>query len=263
MDDRRTAGSRRVSGSRTDDVVDGARTGEMGDGRDDAGLALHVGAGALQLLAAVAAVLVVVSLTGQVLLRTGVAAATWFYDLAILVDLDHEANIPSWFQTGLLLLCAGVLWTTGDLARRSGEGRARGWHGLALIFAYLSLDEAASLHENLIVPLREGLGLDGVLTFAWVLVGGPLALLVALAYLPFLRALPRATARRMVGAGAVYLAGALLVELLGGQITSLGQDRTVLYAVVTTVEEVLEMSGLLLLLRALHLHVDRSPAPVR
>ena len=68
---------------------------------------------------------------------------------------------------------------------------ARHWAGLAVLFAWLSLDETAEIHERIGKWLRDWLDLHGVLYYAGVIPALLLAVVVAVAYVRFLRALPR------------------------------------------------------------------------
>ena len=133
-------------------------------------LAVRVGSGRpIAVLVVVSAALTALSLVGQLLVRSQAVQASWFVTLAAGFDLDHEVNVPSWFQTGLLLLCAAVLWTLADDVKERGLARSRYWRALCVVFLYLSLDELVSLHERVNVPLSSTLHLGGALTFSWVL----------------------------------------------------------------------------------------------
>lgn len=171
-------------------------------------------------------------------------------------DLDGERNIPSLFSTGLILLCAGLMFA---IARIDQGPNRIGWRGLTSIFVFLAADELVSLHERLIEPLRATLHTSGVLYFAWLIPYGIAVLLIAALYLRFLLRLPDTTRRRMIAAGAVYLAGAVGLELIGGAyLESLGNRHNLPYELLTTLEETLEMAGMVLLARSLVRHLQGS-----
>ncbi|MDP6342100.1 MAG: hypothetical protein QF491_01110, partial [Alphaproteobacteria bacterium] len=65
-------------------------------------------------------------------------------------SLGYEANVPTWYSSVLLLACAAVLAVIGFSRPPGKGGYRRHWLALAAIFAYMSLDEAAVLHEGLI-----------------------------------------------------------------------------------------------------------------
>jgi len=174
------------------------------------------------------------------------------FGLVRLFDLDRESNVPTWYASAALLLAGLLVAGVAGEKRRAADPFARHWTGLAAILVYLSCDEGAALHEHLILPIQQGLGLDGVFYFAWVVVGIPVAGLVAIAYARFLRSLPRPTARLIALAGALYVAGAIGLEMVGAWWWDRhgGGDRFA-YALITAVEETLEMAGVVVFIHAI------------
>jgi hypothetical protein len=181
------------------------------------------------------------------------AAFPGFPLLLPLFDVDGEGNLPSWLSSALLLVAALLLWGIAVQARAAGDPWHRHWALLALAVAYLSLDEAAQVHERLLIPVGALLvDAQGVFTFGWVVVAGPVLVVFALTYLRFLAALPAAVRRGLVIAAVVYVLGALGLELVGGLILDRGYaEASVPYILETSAEEFLEMAGLTLLLRVL------------
>lgn len=160
-----------------------------------------------------------------------------------LCSLSYEGNLPTWYASALPLLLAASL---AELARREPGERGH-WRLLALGFVYISIDESVGLHE-LLGGLFETRGL---LYFGWVIPAAAIVLLVGLAFLGFLRRLDRATARRFVLAGGLYVTGAVLFELpLGWWTEQYGADGPG-YALLDWCEETLEFTGLTLFARAL------------
>lgn len=169
------------------------------------------------------------------------------------LSLSYEGNVPTWFSSSVLLLCAIAAGAIADLPT---SARPRSWGVVTAAFVWASLDEAAELHENL-----GGLfGTGGALYFDWVISAAVLLLALALALWPWLRDLPRATRRRMILASLVYFGGALVMELpLGWWTDRVGQD-SLGYAMIDWVEEKMEMGGAVLMLRALVLHRQEAAA---
>ncbi len=107
-------------------------------------------------------------------------------------------------------------------------------------------------------PVRELLGLGGgVLEYAWVIPGLVGVIVLGLVYARFLSKLPRRTWRLLACAAALFLAGALGVELLGGWWASANGKGNVVYVVLTSIEELLELSGLAVLVYGLLSHIRR------
>jgi predicted Co/Zn/Cd cation transporter (cation efflux family) len=159
--------------------------------------------------------------------------------LVAFFSLSYEQNLPTWYASSLLLACAVLLLAIGRDARVRHRRFALAWLVLAAGFAVMSLDEASELHEDL-----HGL-VDGgdVLYFDWVIPAGIAVVAIGVAFVPFLRALPPIRRRHILLAGAVYLGGALVMELpLGWWTARHGADSTG-YALIDWVEESLELAG--------------------
>ena len=177
-----------------------------------------------------------------------------------LFDVNKEANLPAWFSSSVLLASAMVLW---DAAREKSAVRdryARHWWVLAAVFLYLSLDELISLHEATSGMIRGALGVsdEGAPSQAWILLAAPLVLLFALVYLPFLFHLPTRVRLLTVAAGCTYVAGALGMEVPGAYVRAVNGADSIAYAVLTTIEETLEMLGAVVFLYAMAAYAERD-----
>lgn len=178
-------------------------------------------------------------------------------DLTIL-RLDGERNILAWCQTFLLMLIGvSMLWAAGDSRRSAPRVVSLGWALLGIGFLYLAIDESnGDLHE------RFGEWLAWVpdplhfFHFRWLLVGFPLAAIVAVLFLPMLMRLPRGTAVQLTVAGAVYVLGVLGFEAIGSVIDAT-MGRPLVYVLATIGEEGCELLGSLLALRCVLVYLNR------
>jgi hypothetical protein len=174
-------------------------------------------------------------------------------------NMNYENNVPTFFSTMLLVACAAVL---AVVARRPGGARreARYWGWLAAIFLFLALDEDASIHELWIGPIQYFLPMDGLFYFAWVIPYGIALLFIGGLYLRFVLGLPEPMRRLTLAAGALYVGGAFVLEMIGGWYLSViaGGDVDFAYSIIVAVEEFLEMSGSILFLYALLDFLGRS-----
>ncbi len=167
-----------------------------------------------------------------------------------LFDLNGERNVPAWFSSSVLLTCSLLLAAVARLEGGEGGRDVVRWWGLSAVFLLMSVDEAVQIHEQTIDPLRTVLGTGGIFHYAWSVLGLAFVLVFAAVYLPFVARLNAGTRRLFVAAGALYVGGALGVEFVQGWHDGLyGVDGTT--ALITTVEEVLEMSGLVVFVYAL------------
>jgi hypothetical protein len=162
------------------------------------------------------------------------------------LSLSYEGNVPTWFATVLLFSCALV---AASIAQRALTLR-RHWWGVAAVFAYASLDEAAELHEH----LGGNFSMGGVLYFDWIIPAAVLLLAMVLVFWPFVRALEAPTRRRLIVAGVLYIGGAVIMELPLGWWTDRAGPDTLGYALIDWVEETMELAGASLALWALVKH---------
>lgn len=173
------------------------------------------------------------------------------YGLVDRFDMNREANIPAWFTASLLLACASVLALIGIGTRSRHDPFARHWYGLALLFLAMSADEGGQLHELLMRPSQAMVdSAGGWLHFAWVVPGALLAAVVGLVYVHFLASLPSRLRRLLILAGALYLGGAIGMEIVGGWVLT-NQGETATYALIVGVEELAEMTGIAVAICAL------------
>lgn len=216
---------------------------------------------ATRVLAAITAALVLLSTAGQVIkFTTGHDHAKGFIPL---FHVATEGNVTTYFSALLLLSAAGLLAWIG-WREREREGRfAAHWLGLSVIFAYLSIDEAAALHEKAIIPVRELLDTSGVLYFAWIIPAGVLLVVLAVLYLRFYLELP-GRSRRLFGLAALlFVGGAVGMEMLGGMHYEQYGDQTVVYSTLTTIEEAMEMAGIIVLIHGLLVHIGSQMPRLR
>lgn len=205
----------------------------------------------LRCLLALTAALVVVGTVAALALRAGVPFA--LDSLGRLVLLDAEANVASWWGSALLLACAGgFVLASGALPEQRWRLRL-----LAVLLLLLSLDETAILHERATgALLLAATGSAEGDAPVWVLAALPLVALTAWFVLPVLRGLPAAVRRRWWLAGALYLGGAIGVEVVTNLLTGPGSAA---YLLGVALEEGLEYAGPIVLLDSLLLLAGAAP----
>jgi hypothetical protein len=169
-------------------------------------------------------------------------------------DFNGEGNIPAFFSSIILLVAAGLLFLTHALQQGlPANKRSRYWFILGLFFVFLSLDENVQIHEqvtNFVRPKLEN-DLSGFLYWAWVVPYAVLALAVAAYFFRFVLQLPYYTRNLFFLSGALYVTGALGLELFEGYFFKhYGLDH--LYNLILyCLEELMEMSGVVLFIYAL------------
>lgn len=183
--------------------------------------------------------------------------------VAPLFDLDHENNIPTWYQSIALLICATLLAWVAYLHRVQRAGDSHSWAFLAAVMLLLSVDEMASIHEKIDYLVDASVHPSFPFRPAWVLPGLLFTAIVGLFLLRWLMRLPERTRNRFLLAGAVFLLGAVGMESLEawsarGILSFPGPSSSgqIWEFLLLTAEEGLEMIGVVLFLDALLRHIE-------
>lgn len=193
------------------------------------------------------------------------------YGLISTFDFDAEGSLPTWFSF-LLIMGASIasLLAGLDAVQRDPPLKIY-WFVLSGLLCFVSIDEQAQLHEKLVYLIRG----RGLFFYGWVLVYGPIVILLALWFARFLLKLPRPTAIALVGAGAIYVTGAVGFELIESKIaeskvqSSIVDDAAlhdrelqvdVPYQVAVTFEESFEMTGMIICLIAVLSYLSQAQA---
>lgn len=154
-----------------------------------------------------------------------------------LFSLSYEFNVPTYYSALILLLASILLGFSAITAKKTGDGFVPHWWILSLGFFYIAIDEVFSIHE-----MAGGLlNLSGVLYFSWVVPATLVVLVVGISYVRFLRHLPARTRWRFMIAGALYVGGAVVMELPLGYWTEKHGEHNLGYGLIDAIEESLEM----------------------
>jgi len=220
------------------------------------------------------AVFQLAAVTLLVLLGTAAYLFTYFtgYDSVLgflrLVDLGKELNLATYFSSLNLLLSSILLFVAYKFEKAAGSSSTRYWLFLSALFLVLSTDEAAGIHENF-GRVYEYLSVRGAVptldSHKWLPFGILFTFLVGLGLIPFVRRLPRDTARLFLAAGFVFVLGAIGFELLGTWMLSSGfvESRQELpYLLRRVVEEGLEMYAIAMFNIAIYRELSRNEVSV-
>ncbi len=167
-------------------------------------------------------------------------------------DLNAANNIPTYVSSIMLLAASLLLGAIAYVVRQTKPQFALYWLGLFLLFAVMSVDEVASLHERLGLITGAFPDTHGLPYVEWgtpVMGGG--FVLFGLLYMPFFFRLSSRWKKLFAASGGVYMGGALGFELVGGTLIKALGEVTFAYELVSTVEESLEMAGVALFIYAL------------
>lgn len=170
-------------------------------------------------------------------------------------NLNDELNAPAFFSSFILLYSAIILGKITFLKRREHDYYE--WAGLSFTFLYLALDEAFSIHEGMKYA-RKILALDkdnALYNDAWVFIGIAFIIVFLLMYLRFLRNLNKRIRSLFLLSAGIYILGALGLEIIGGYWEFFRGEKDFIHAFIASIEELLEMFGIILFINTLLLIV--------
>ena len=172
------------------------------------------------------------------------------YELLDVFNLNEERNIPAWYSSAILLLCGIIIYFISLEKKNPLDRYYRHWLWLSIIFFYLSLDEAISIHETF--SARFLMEEDNILyNDSWVIIVGILVAIFVFAYRRFLLHLPSATRKMFIISGCIYVFGSAGMEIVGSFTEEFYTKASIFHAMATTIEEFLEMIGIVVFINTL------------
>lgn len=177
-----------------------------------------------------------------------------FSGVVKMFNLNEERNFPTLF-TGFILIFCSILLELVALAKQRERNRyVPYWHGLAIIFMYLSLDELLEIHEkvngilNQIVQSAPGRN--------WDILNISLASIFVLIYFKFLLHLPNKIKTLFVLAFVCFVVGGVGIEFLGVHyFANIYNQKLFIAEVITTIEECFELIGLIIFIQGILLYI--------
>ena len=182
---------------------------------------------------------------------------TYLMGLVPLFNVGKEANVPTWYSSFALLLCSALFYAIASAEKAAKTHHAFHWRALAVIFLFFSADEASSIHETIGGVFERVFHTSIFTNYGWAAPGAVLAVVVGLLFARFLIHLPAATRRLFIIAGALYMAGVSGMEVVSLRWGLAYGTGNVGYRLLATLEELLEMMGVVVLIYALALHIAR------
>lgn len=210
------------------------------------------------ILGAIALILVLISLTGQILKYLTVYDRA--FGLIPLVDVDRELTIPTVFSVILLFFISLLLAVITVIKKKQNEPFVRSWAILAGGFLYMSFDEGSSIHELAIAPIKKALGDSNpsFFLFAWVIPGIVIVFIFTISYIKFFFKLPKNIRLMFLISAVLYLGGSLGFEMISGHYASIYGIKNLEYNLIVTVEESLEMAGIIVFIYTLLKYIEEN-----
>ena len=175
------------------------------------------------------------------------------YGLLPKFRFDDEQNIPTYFSAVILLISSALLYAIFHMHKLNELSNRNYWRILSILFLLLSIDEIVCFHELLISPSKKLFGItEGLFYFAWVIPGMLFCLILAVYFLRFFLNLPTRYKVLFGTSALVLISGAIGMEIVDGFFApTTWSERTLIYDVLSTLEELLEMTGVILFIYSL------------
>jgi hypothetical protein len=194
---------------------------------------------------------------------------TWYLDRHTDIPMDvwvrlfsvnREANLPTTFSIFLLVISTSLLAIIAIESKNHKEPFSAAWISLTIIFGYITIDEASALHEMTDPFLNQllGSGPFGIFTHSWVWLPIFLIPLLVILFAKFYLQLPKFTRTWTGIAGFIYILGAAGMEMVGSSVIAVTSANHRYYFLAYTLEESLEMLGIILFIYALMAHLSLS-----
>jgi hypothetical protein len=198
----------------------------------------------------IAVILLLLNLCGiylkkVLLLDNHVSNAIFFF-----FDASAEANIPTYFSSLILFIAAAILYVIYK-ATPKASGKKMYWGALMIIFAWLSVDETASIHEQFGKMGKTFHLQSDYLYYSWIIPYIFIAIFAFFFFLKFLIKLPYTTRILFIISGFIYTGAAMGFELFEGKIAKQYGPNTLNDLLLCAVEEFLEMTGVIIFIYAL------------
>jgi hypothetical protein len=165
--------------------------------------------------------------------------------------LDGEGNVPSIFSTWLFLINAVLFLMVWKAAGLAGDSQ-KIWLFLSSLFIFLAIDESISIHERLIDPLRQALDATGIFYYTWIIPYGIGIVLLSIFMIPVFWRMQKRIRFWFGLSAATYLFATIGLEMISGKyLVMMNEKKDIVWIFMITLEESLEMGGLIILVYAL------------
>jgi hypothetical protein len=175
----------------------------------------------------------------------------WLFGFVGLFNLNMESNIPTLYQVLAIFFSSFLIYLIIK-SKVKTKLIQHYWIMLMILTIYMGIDEATQIHESwsgamkLIFPNQ----IKGIFSYSWFILEGVLALVVAIYFMNFIFRINKNVRILLIVAAAIYLSGALLVDIISSLFDS-KFGTAFIYELLPTLEEVLEMLGIAVFIRAL------------
>jgi len=163
------------------------------------------------------------------------------FDFVRMFDLDMERNIPTLFSSFLFAISSFLLYLLSKMENENYKY----WIGLSIIFLFLSFDESAKIHEQIGDYTEHFVDATNYLYYPWFISYSIGIFIIFLFYFKFFFKMGKKTFLSFILSAMIFITGAIGFDILGANEAFVNSEETILYCLYYTIEESLEMFGLI------------------
>lgn len=203
-------------------------------------------------------VLVLLGLIGQYLRFFTQFDEAW--GLIPLVYMARSLSIPTIFQVLLLFLAAALLALIAIVKHNQNDEFRRHWQAMAIMFMFLSLNEASGVYRLVFTPVRNMLRsiFPTVTIYNWSLALYLIAAGLLIFYRKFFLSLPRQFKILFLITAALYITGFTGHKLINGIYLDYYETSNFVYAVLRTTAKSLEIACVISLNYTLLTYLEKN-----
>jgi hypothetical protein len=176
----------------------------------------------------------------------------FFLDLFInIFFVNSEGNIPTYFNAVILLITSVIAFVIAAAKHAQQDKYRFEWSLLAFVFLYLSIDEAAVIHEQFSKLFKDMPDYGGLVHYKWLYAGVAAIIVLAILFIRFYLHLDKHNKIMFPLATVLYLFGAFGGEVFSGRYASAHGTKNIPYTLMTHGEEFLEHVGIALMIYTL------------
>jgi hypothetical protein len=178
------------------------------------------------------------------------------FEISNRFDFDDELSIPTWFSQFLFICISGLAFMAAFL--ETNKQLRRLWAVIGVVGLLVSIDEVASIHENILQFLHLLVFKDAEASFfanAWILILPAVLALSGYFLYKVYRLLPKQLLKQFAIAIAVFIIGAVFVDIITSTITA---PDFVKQGILVGIEELFEVLSAIIIIYAISNYIEHT-----
>lgn len=162
------------------------------------------------------------------------------------LEMAQAQSVFRLLTTLLLLICATLALLIATIIKTQRSEPACYWWGICLIFLFMAIVKNTNLDEQFALVIGSLTNLSRPVMY--LLVYGIALVIIPIFYAKFLLHLPKRILNWLIAGTITFLSGAFILDMVTSYLWKTVDHRTVIYIAATSLEVLLEISGIIILI---------------